>query len=93
MLNSFATDSLAKGKEETKDDKMKQGWVKLKGLFRAKGNSIDPNSPGGRVKPSITDIVEELKRQQKAADDGDVEITENKSARSSIGEVEGMYNF
>lgn len=37
MLNSFATDSIKKNKEKMGENKkMKQGWDKLKGLFKSK---------------------------------------------------------
>ena len=37
MLNSFATDSINKNKEKMAENKkMKQGWKKLKGLFKSK---------------------------------------------------------
>ena len=70
MLNSFATDSISKNKEELQDSsKMKQGWKKLKGLFKSNRPTVNPSEGQGsaapeKKKPSIADIIEELKRQK-----------------------------
>ena len=92
MLNSFATDSLNKGKDELKEDKMKEGWNKLKGLFKPKGSAVEPHEGMESKKPSIADIVEELKRHQKAVYEGDEEEESRsvKSARSKLSIVDGM---
>ena len=41
MLNSFATDSL-KRKDDVDNSKMKQGWKKLKGLFKTNRSTVQP---------------------------------------------------
>ena len=70
LLNSFATDSLRKTKD-TKKDKMKQGWDKLKNLFKSKPADIQPSRSKN---PSIGDIVDELTRRRNGTYDGKVEV-------------------
>ena len=48
-----------------------QGWKKLKGLFKTKKGSIEPEED---KKPSIANLVLELKRQQEM-EAGGIEVT------------------
>lgn len=61
LLNSFASDSIKRNKETKEDSKMKQGWKRLKGLFKPKSSSVEPAI---EKKPSIANILLELKRQR-----------------------------
>ncbi len=60
LLNSFATDSLQnQRKAEMEGSKVKQGWNRLKGLFKKPNAEAEVNK-----KPSIANILEELKKRQ-----------------------------
>jgi hypothetical protein len=62
LLNSFASDSIRRNKDTKEESKMKQGWQRLKGLFKAKGAAVDPAQAD--KKPSLANIILELKRQK-----------------------------
>ena len=66
LLNSFATDSLRRSKETREDSKMKMGWKRLKGIF-SKRSQVEPESEEAK-KPSITLVLEELKKRKAQQD-------------------------
>ena len=90
MLNSFATDSLQKGKKQATNSKMRQGWHRLKGIFKPKSNAIEPQDADNK-KPSIADILAEVMRKQKAMYEDNEENTSNKSDHSKTGDGKGMF--
>ena len=62
LLNSFASDKLDENKEVRDKSKVKQGWERLKSIFKNKRIQVQPSSEEAHIRQaSIANILDELK--------------------------------
>ena len=62
LLNSFASDNLHKNTEVRDKSKVKQGWERLKNIFKNKRIQVQPSGEETvKRHPSIANIIDELR--------------------------------
>ena len=73
LLNSFASDNLHKNTEVRDKSKVKQGWERLKNIFKNKRIQVQPSGEATLKRhPSIANIIDELRilrNSEKATND------------------------